>query len=566
MSFVLFSSLLYAVENPRIKSINFIGNSALSDHELTNVMIIKPGSIYSQSQLSRDLKSIHKIYHQHGYYFSFIRIDSLGYGHDSLRINVFLSVDEGDQYTLGEVRFLGNKVYSGNELEQVMDIKNNEYLIPENLEYGIDRILSLYERNGYPFAKIEIQNISSYKEEAKMKLRIDIGIDEDQKVTINEIRVSGNKMTSEHVILREIRLKLNELYNQDRVARIPILLNRLNIFSRVDEPELFLSSNGGGLRIRVQEGNTNTFDGVVGYAPPRSTEEKGIVSGLVNVSMRNLFGTARKLNVRWLRDERNSQEIGLQYIEPWVLNFPVNLSGKFNQRQQDTIYVKRGFEIRADFMLTESFMLGLLFAQENIIPSHNISFVSKSQAIFTGVEIQYDTRDDIVSPTSGVNYRSGYQLGRKKISTQSSAEQRLSLDIDFYIPTFQRQVIALGMHGRNLSSSRIDLGDLYRFGGTNTLRGYRENQFLGSRVVWTNLEYRFLMSSRSFAFVFFDSGYYYIPADDKRNVLSNQLVKYGYGLGVRMETAIGNLGLNLAYGEGDSFLQGKIHLGLINEF
>ncbi len=566
MSLIMFTGLLYAAEKPRIKSISFFGNTALSSLELLNFMILKPGSIYSQIQLSRDLVSINNIYHQRGYYFSSIRIDSLDFTPDSLSVNVILNVDEGDQFTLGDVKLFGNKVYSEHELLQLLDIKNNDFLIPKNLEHGIDRILSLYERNGYPFVNVEIQNIHAYEKDGKMKLYIDIVIDEGRKVTINEIRVSGNKVTCDRVILRETRLKLNELYNHDKVARIPILLNRLTIFSHIEKPELFISENGGGLRIRVQEGNTNTFDGVVGYAPPRSPEERGIVSGLVNVSMRNLFGTARKFNVRWLRNGRNSQEIGLQYVEPWVFDLPVNLSGKFNQRRQDTIYVKRGYGAKAEFMLSESFIIGHLFEQENVIPSGNISFISKSQTMFTGFEIQYDTRDDIISPTGGINYQSGYRLGRKRISSQSTTEQRLNLDIDFYILTFQRQVLAIGMHGKNLSSNRIDLGDLFRFGGTNTLRGYRENQFFSSRVIWTNLEYRFLMTRRSFAFGFFDTGYYYIPADDKRNVSSTQHFKYGYGFGLRMETAIGNLGLNLAYGEGDSFLQGKIHIGLINEF
>ena len=48
--------------------------------------------------------------------------------------------------------------------------------------------------------------------------------------------------------------------------------------------------------IRVQEGNTNTFDGVVGYMPGTGTGDEGYLTGLVSVSMRNLFGTARKLH------------------------------------------------------------------------------------------------------------------------------------------------------------------------------------------------------------------------------------------------------------------------------
>ena len=55
----------------------------------------------------------------------------------------------------------------------------------------------------------------------------------------------------------------------------------------------------------------------------------------------------------------------------------------------------------------------------------------------------------------------------------------------------------------NCAGPFFEESDLYRLGGTNTLRGYRENQFLGSRIFWSNLEYRFLLTQRTFAFRIF---------------------------------------------------------------
>ena len=107
---------------------------------------------------------------------------------------------------------------------------------------------------------------------------------------------------------------------------------------------------------------------------------------------------------------------------------------------------------------------------------------------------------------------------------------------------------------------------MYRFGGMRTLRGYRESQFLGSRVAWSNTEYRFILARRSFFYVFVDGGYYLRPADDVRGIARTDAFKYGYGLGLQLETGLGNLGVSFALGQGDSFSNGKIHFGLINEF
>jgi outer membrane protein assembly factor BamA len=99
------------------------------------------------------------------------------------------------------------------------------------------------------------------------------------------------------------------------------------------------------------------------------------------------------------------------------------------------------------------------------------------------------------------------------------------------------------------------------------MRGYRENQFLGSRIVWTNLEYRFLMARHSFFFGFFDFGYYFHPTIATSNITtSSENAKYGYGIGMRIETGLGIIGVSFAFGKGDNFSQAKLHFGLINDF
>jgi outer membrane protein insertion porin family len=112
----------------------------------------------------------------------------------------------------------------------------------------------------------------------------------------------------------------------------------------------------------------------------------------------------------------------------------------------------------------------------------------------------------------------------------------------------------------------MDVSDLFRLGGASTLRGYREGQFLGSRVVWTNLEYRFLVAPRSFFYGFVDIGYIVQPVIAAVNMNASEQSKIGYGIGVRMDSGIGLIGVSFALGEGDTFSTSKIHIRLINEF
>jgi len=117
-----------------------------------------------------------------------------------------------------------------------------------------------------------------------------------------------------------------------------------------------------------------------------------------------------------------------------------------------------------------------------------------------------------------------------------------------------------------LRGPTFENSDLYRLGGTNSLRGYREGQFLGSRIFWSNLEYRALLTIRSYGFIFFDTGYYLRPGEPDRNIDKSEDFLYGYGLGLNLETALGVLRVSYALGKGDTFSDGKIHFGILNEF
>jgi len=139
------------------------------------------------------------------------------------------------------------------------------------------------------------------------------------------------------------------------------------------------------------------------------------------------------------------------------------------------------------------------------------------------------------------------------------------MDLEFFLPVFQRQIFSPSFHGRQIKSNEdyIPVPDQYRLGGARSLRGYREDQFRGSSIAWSNLEYRYLLGRRSRAFVFCDLGYITTSGDKK-----TQDFRIGYGFGVRLETGLGIMGIDygLAYGEKQGLFGGMIHVGLLNEF
>ena len=75
-----------------------------------------------------------------------------------------------------------------------------------------------------------------------------------------------------------------------------------------------------------------------------------------------------------------------------------------------------------------------------------------------------------------------------------------------------------------------------------------------------------MLSPRTYTFVFFDSGYYLLEPIPEIGILRAEDFIFGYGIGIALDTAIGLLGVSFAFADGDTFSEGKIHFGIVNEF
>ena len=129
-----------------------------------------------------------------------------------------------------------------------------------------------------------------------------------------------------------------------------------------------------------------------------------------------------------------------------------------------------------------------------------------------------------------------------------------------YRPTFQRQVLAVGVDASVLLSDVFDESDLFLFGGANSLRGYDEDQFRASTAIRALVEYRILLETLSYAYLFFDLGYLETPGTFE--VPSSKGWYPGFGLGMQFQTRVGLINTSYAMNDSDGVSNGRIHIGL----
>ena len=572
-----------------LKSVQLHGAKEMTNAELKTVF--PTPAPFDSLAFQAQLDELKKRYIRSGYYD--VRIDSVRWraepeAYQNLHAEIFLS--EGPITKISQIHFSGNRLLSENELRLLMQTHEGEVLNGQVLEKDFDAILARYETLGRAFAKISIAAIERIANSAtEAGLRLHLAIHEGAWVKIAGYKFSDSLNTQHETILRELPLKVGEGYNEEKFSQIKPRLERLGFFERVSEPELLIVQKPTQddtlqaiIKLDLVEGNANTFDGILGYQPPIPPEESGFLTGLVNISLRNLFGSGRRLGVRWQRPNNFTQELRVGYHEPWVLGLPLNASFEAMQLQQDSSFSQLLLAGNLAYRLSENFSVAALIQIERINPIiqgvRRQDPILQSGILLTGVGIMYDTRDYPLNPTSGVLLRNEYRIGTKTINApdslvaalqvrQSVVQQRIGVEVEWYQPTFLRQVLALRVVGTALLAEEVQFSDLFRFGGAQSLRGYREQEFLASRYGFANIEYRLQLSRKSFAFLFYDVGYFFKP-QNPLNVLdtAREGWRQGVGIGARLDTPLGLLGVSYALGEGDTLLRGKVHVNLINLF
>lgn len=577
--FLIGTSVLNA---QKIDKIEINRNEIFNDSEILTWAGLNKGQNYFPAIIDTSLSRISTGLISNGYFnFSFDGSKS-EYSQDSQKVSLIINVIEGQPTLIKEIILSSNDSINIDEFKSSLGYLRGEIFNRFEIETSINSLLTDFENRGFPFAAVKIQSVYFYDDSVSSEhyAELYITLEEGRQSNIDKIEVTGNTSTKDYVIIRELRINTGEEYSQQKIENLPKRLNKLRYFDPVPTPQFYIDSqNNGVLQINVKERNTNNFDGIIGYVPPAKSDETGYVTGLVNVTLRNIFGTGRAAAIRWQKPTRSNQELELKYLEPWLFSFPFNLNAELFQRIQDSTYVQRRLGGALEFLATEDISASAFISTEEVIPTERqvpVFTVYNSSSLTTGLGLRIDFRNDPIATTSGFLFETSYAFSNKDINgpteyitpkTETNINlQRITIGFGAFYEIFSRNVLAFSVSGKELNGPFFEQSDLWKFGGTRTVRGYREEQFLASRIAWSNLEYRLMLTPRSYTFLFLDAGYYFLDADAERGISLQEDYIFGYGLGITIETAIGLLGVSFALAEDETFSEGKIHFGIINEF
>ena len=556
-----------------------VGNTVLSEEEVLAVVKTKPGMELTEVGLSEDLGAIY----------------DMGWFYD-LRPE-FKEVPEGVQViyhvlenpTYSKLNFVGNTVIDKQKINALFNLEEGSVVNLKDINRRVLKLEEEYRQAGYILARVTDVHMD---QDGTLNLTVNEGIVEDFKV-------KGNVKTKDYVITREMRLKKGQPFNAKDARRSMQRIYNLGYFEDVNvklnpgkEP------NSVEVEIAVVEMNTGTFGIGAGYS-----SADGFV-GMISIGDKNFRGIGDAINIRWEFGGEDNKNYDFSYTRPWLddketratinlyditneyadynidgdeiarydkkrrgqeLTLSRRAEGEFISnyitiKNRDDIYEGEadGYEKDPDQYYEPQFNDNKRY-WEDYYPTDYKERRKENFGVTRSITLGrvLDSRDNVYDPHEGK--RISYSIEHAGFMGGDFDFTKFTADYRYYYRAGGEAVWALNL-GVGYADGDMPLSQRFSMGGSDTLRGYEDDQFRGNSMVKATLEYRFPIVKKVQGVLFTDNGY----AWDKRfqDDFDFGLIKNSFGVGLRINSPLGPVKLDYGYGDEG----GKFHFSFGGQF
>lgn len=482
---------------------------------------------------------------------------------------VTFDITEGKEYRIGKVKASGDLVDASSE-KTLKGIKSEtgEVFNASQVREDIFSITDKFSDEGYAFANV-VPNTLMNRDNGTVDL--DFTSTQGQKVRINNITITGNEKTYDHVIRRWLTIGEQETYSGSKIKRSQTLLQRLGAFDEVSITNKATSDPAAvDLDVMVKEATTGSFSAGAGYSTANGT--------LFNtrVTENNLFGTGRKLNLNLDFGSQVTNQI-LSLDDPrlndsWVSG-GVDLFRTTRQYNDFNREVAGGsgtlgYPLERVFGPTfEDINTHFKYELQNIDIRNVRDYASQFVKDSEGKSLASSVTPSLVRNT--INNPMNPSRGSKQVLSVEFAG--LGGDQEYYLvearnswfypmveTSFGEFVLSdrtnFG-YGESLNDDPFPLFKRYFPGGINSVRGYRNRtlgpedpngrEYGGSKQLVNNLEMIFpLINSAGFkGVVFYDVG----QAFDDNEPIAIDALRQAWGYGIRWNSPMGPIRVEFGY-------------------
>ena len=326
-------------EKTRVGQLFITGNQALTHTQINramkktndnNIINLFRTKKFVETEFENDKKLVIEKYNEIGYRDAQIIADSIVPSpYDPTRVDVYLTIEEGNKYTFGDITWVGNTVYPYDYLDAVLGIKKGDtYNLKElnkRLNEDDDAVAKLYTDQGYLFFNVTPVEVKIDNDSIDFEMRMYEG----KPATINQINIVGNTRVYEHVVRRELYTKPGQLYSQSDIMRSLRELAQMGHFDQEKlVPDIQPNPEDGTVDItyQLETKSSDQIEFSLGWGATGLVGSLGLK--FTNFAIQNLFnpksyrivpqGEGQTFSINARTNGRYYTSASISFLEPWL--------------------------------------------------------------------------------------------------------------------------------------------------------------------------------------------------------------------------------------------------------
>ncbi len=565
-----------------VHSIKFNGVKAVDEARLRGALATRQSAklpwgrkfYFDRARFEADLQRIQAFYSDRGFPDARVTGFDVKLNDKQDRVDVTLTISEGEPIRVASVKFVGFEVIPPNHLSSL------EKDIPLKVGEPRDRqvVVAVHELavnelrdHGYPYAKVETAEENTEPKAVVLTFTAAPGT----LAHFGPVEIQGNKTVSDRVIRRQLTFRAGDLYRRSVVQDTQRRLYAMELFQFVNIEALDPEREDPEVRTRITiaEGKHQRVNLGVGYG----TEEKARVD--TEYHHVNFLGGARSggAHARWSSLDRG---LRLDFNQPYLFtpHFSLGAEGQqwytFTPAYRSAITgAKLTLVHRSSARTSWSASISTERDNSEILPEVFGKLALRNDLIAIGLDpttdrqagtlnalafdLQHSTADNVL------NARRGYQIAVHGESAGqflpgSFSYFAASVDGRHYLPIGSQLVVAnrlqLGsIDARNSEPGNVPFAKKYFLGGASSMRGWGRFEISplgtsnlpigGNSLVALSSEVRAALRGNFGGVLFVDAGNVWkdVPSIDFNDL------RYDVGAGLRYQTAVGPIRLDFGY-------------------
>jgi len=432
--------------------------------------------------------------------------------------------------------------------------QNDTIIIPyyEIENYLNEKIINA-EKAGFALSKIKLENI----QRKNLIIYADLNFKSEKKRSVNSIILNYTNSSSSSFFpkghLKQLNKKyLNKTFNQEITKQLYEDINSFEFVTQTKYPEILFTNDSTKIYTYIEKRKANTFDGFIGFS--NDENKKVTLNGYLDISLINTLHAGEQFSLYWKSDGNQQKTFNTKLEIPYIFNSSLGIKAQLNIFKQDSTFQNTKTAIDLGYYLNynSKIYLGYQSTESSDIQNTNNALISdfKNSYLTSSYEYRRVDYENNLMPKKAFLYS---LIGYGKRNTNNDPETagtskqfQINLNALYNFEINSKNYINLNSQTFYLKSKNYISNELFRFGGTKSIRGFLENSLQANFTTSILTEYKYVVSSNLYINSILDYGIY----QDLTSPVNPQKIRklIGLGVGTAIQTPNGIININLTNG------------------